>query len=496
MRPSGAGLGSNPRAVAFCRTVSPSDNERGLATAPETAVWRTGVQSSAMSKAASEITVGIDIGTTSVKAVAADADGNVVARSRVPHRILVTAPDRLEHDAGEAWRRGPEQALAELGDVGREARGVSVAAMVPSLTAVDEAGIPRTPGLLYGDARGGTGGSGNPAQSGELVGFLHWSAQQYPDAAGFWPAQAVANRALGGEAVLDTSTAATAFPLFDWRSWDPAVASAAGITTDQLPRLVPTAAECGRVGGPGGPVLASGCIDALAEQIVAGADAPGDVLVILGTTLIIWVVIPETEVPKDAGGYYPIPHTASGNFLLGGPSNAGGLFVNWALDGLGAREAAPTTDPGAVPVWAPYPRGERSPLDDPSRRAVLADLDLTQGPGAVRRATFEASGFVTRRAIEASGRSARRIVATGGGTRVDEWVQALADGTGLPVDCVAVPEGGALGSAFLARVAAGLEESMLDARRWARVSRTVEPEPRWNEAMEDRYRRFLELSPR
>ena len=449
-----------------------------------------------MSKAASEITVGIDIGTTSVKAVAADADGNVVARSRVPHRILVTAPDRLEHDADEAWRRGPQQALAELGDVGREARGVSVAAMVPSLTAVDADGVPQTPGLLYGDARGGTGGSGNPAQSGELVGFLRWSAERYPDAAGFWPAQAVANRVLGGEAVLDTSTAATAFPLFDWRSWDPAVASDAGITTDKLPRLVPTAHECGRVGGADGPVLASGCIDALAEQIVAGADDPGDVLVILGTTLIVWVVVPETEVPEDAGGFYPIPHTSPGNFLVGGPSNAGGLFVNWALDGLGARDAGPATDPGAVPVWAPYPRGERSPIDDPHRRAVLADLDLTHGPQAVRRATFEGSGFVTRRAIEASGRPARRIVATGGGIRVDEWVQALADGTGLPVDCVEVPEGGAFGSAFLGRVAAGLEASMLDARRWAHVARTVEPDPRWQAAMGGRYGRFLELSPR
>lgn len=449
-----------------------------------------------MSGAASEITVGIDIGTTSVKAVAADADGNVVARSRVPHPVIITAPDRFEHDAEQAWRRGPEQALAELGDVGRTARGLSVAAMVPSLTAVDGGGAPQTAGLLYGDVRGGTGGGGNPAQSGELVGFLRWCARECPDAAGFWPAQAVANRALGGEAVLDTSTAATAFPLFDWRRWDPEVAAAAGITTDQLPRLVPTAAECGRIGGPDGPVLASGCIDALAEQIVAGADAPGDVLVILGTTLIVWVVVPEDALPTDAGGFYPIPHTSPGNFLVGGPSNAGGLFVNWALDAFGARDVEPTMDPGAVPVWAPYPRGERSPIDDPNRRAVLADLDLTHGPAAVRRATFEASGFVTRRAIEASGRPARRIVATGGGTRVDEWVQALADGTGLPVDCVAVPEGGALGSAFLGRVAAGLETSMLDARRWARVARTVEPEPRWQTAMADRYERFLDLSPR
>ena len=54
----------------------------------------------------------------------------------------------------------------------------------------------------------------------------------------------------------------------------------------------------------------------------------------------------------------------------------------------------------------------------------------------------------------------RRIVATGGGTRVDEWVQALADCTGLPVQCTAVPEGAALGSAFLARMAAGLEAGL------------------------------------
>ena len=60
-----------------------------------------------------ELTVGIDIGTTSVKAVAADGDGTVVARARVPHRLLVPAPDQLEHDAVEAWAEGPAKALAE-----------------------------------------------------------------------------------------------------------------------------------------------------------------------------------------------------------------------------------------------------------------------------------------------------------------------------------------------------------------------------------------------
>ena len=81
--------------------------------------------------------------------------------------------------------------------------------------------------------------------------------------------------------------------------------------------------------------------------------------------------------------------------------------------------------------------------------------------------------------IEASPVPARRIVATGGGTRVDGWVEALADCTGLPVHVCAVPEGGALGAAFLARLAAGLETDMPDAARWARTARIVDPDPAW-----------------
>ena len=192
-----------------------------------------------------EITVGIDIGTSSVKAIAADADGAVVAFSRVPHKIQIPAPDRFQHDAASAWRDGPVAALAAL-ELDDAPAAVSVAAMVPSLTAVDADGVPRTPGLLYGDGRGRSDLSGaNPMQSGELLEFLRWTQAQLPDAAGYWPATAVANHALSGEAVLDTSTASTAFPLFDWTSWDPAVAGPLGVDVAQLPRLVPTV-RCSR----------------------------------------------------------------------------------------------------------------------------------------------------------------------------------------------------------------------------------------------------------
>ena len=145
-------------------------------------------------------------------------------------------------------------------------------------------------------------------------------------------------------------------------------------------------------------------------------------------------------------------------------------------------------------MWVPYPRGERVPLQDPDRRGQLVDLDLTHGPAAARRAALEATAFAARRMIEAAPVPAKRIVATGGGTRLDGWVEALADCTGLPVHVCAVPEGGALGSAFLARLAAGLETSMTDASRWARTARVVDPAPRWQPHVDARYARFCEVA--
>src|SRR3954469_11793170 len=221
----------------------------------------------------SELAVGIDIGTTSVKAVAADPDGNVVARTRVPHKIIVSRADTFEHDAGQAWRRGPRKALAQIHTDGVKA--ISVTGMVPSLCAVDRRGIPRTPGLIYGDARGRTGSGADPSGSGETKAFLKWTAEQVPDAFGFWPAQAVANYALSGEPSLDTATAFSAYPLFDGNVWDEAALAEVGAKPGQFPPVHINGEPAGRVsmgGGAGHAILGASSIDAMGEQLVAGAD--------------------------------------------------------------------------------------------------------------------------------------------------------------------------------------------------------------------------------
>jgi xylulokinase len=282
-------------------------------------------------------------------------------------------------------------------------------------------------------------------------------------------------------------------PLFNGAGWDPEQCAGCGASVEQLPRVEMMGEAVGEL--PDGPVLAAGSIDALCEQLVTGIDQEGDVLVLCGTTLIVWAIVPSSalEVP----GLWTIPHLTPGRHQIGGPSNAGGLFLSWVDRLVGSPDPSPSSqppDPRLIPVWSPYVRGERTPFHDPSRRALLDGLDLTHGPAAVRRAAFEASGFVVRHLLDLAGVRPRRIVATGGGTRVGPWMQALADATGSPVSVFGVPEGAALGAAFFARMAVGLESDMTDASRWSRIDRVVEPDPLWTGPMEDRYARFRQLA--
>jgi xylulokinase len=296
----------------------------------------------------------------------------------------------------------------------------------------------------------------------------------------------VANYALGGEAVVDFPTAFTASPLFDADGWNSAACVERGATEEQMPRVAAPGTAAGQAGGA---VLAVGAIDAVCEQMVSGANDIGDVLVLCGTTLIVWVTIPEA---RQVPGLWTIP-TMTGMSQIGGASNAGGLFLGWVDRVLGPGDPA-SADPRRVPVWSPYLRGERTPLHDPERRGVLDGLDLSHDAAALRRAAYEASGFVVRQLIDLTEADVSRIVVAGGGTRVQPWLQAIADATARPVQVSGVAEGAALGAAFLARMAVGKESAITDAARWATIERTVDPSPAWVDPVQDRYHRFLELA--
>ena len=462
--------------------------------------------------------IGVDVGTTSVKAVAVDARGRVVARARVAHRVGTPTVDRLEHDAALAWRRGPRRAFAAvLSELDGPAAGVAVAAMVPSITAVDRRGRPLLPGLLYGDIRGRDTASGEDQDedpdgvqhdSGEghdeWSRMLGWAVGALPNAAGYWPCQAVATYALSGIPAVDTAAATSFGQLYVSGGWDQSALNELGVEERQVSVVSPLGQSTGTVPGTS-TAVAGGSVDAFCEQIVAGADRPGDVLAIFGATLVVWVVSGEwIEVP----GLMTFPSMEPGQVMIGGASNAGGLFVDWACSVVGVpsrrgpgsrgaltRDDHRNDDSERIPVWLPYVRGERTPFHEPRLRASVHGLDITQGPESLVRAAHEASGFVIRRIVGRSGCEARRIVATGGGSRSLAWMQAVADATGLPVDTVAVPEGAALGAAFLARMAAGLETAFSASGSWAGMGRRIDPDPVWAAAAARRFERFEALSP-
>jgi xylulokinase len=453
------------------------------------------------------VTVGVDIGTTSVKALAVDEDGKVVAQSRVPHTVVAPEPDHLRHDARKAWHAGPKKAYAavldQLEPLGRPVAGVTVAAMVPSLTAVNRRGVPLLPGLLYGDVEGRPDAEHAEREHpiGTLLdteGFLRWAIREAPDAHGYWPGQAVATYALSGVPAIDTGVSSSMGALHHHGNWNAPALEAMGACEAQMPQVFFMGHAAGTLPGSD-TVFGGGSIDALCDQVVAGANEPGDVLVIFGATLIVWAVTLDwLQIP----GLISYPHTTADRFLVGGPSNAGALFADWArrlLRGVPRpgpdREKLPPRlgEPGRVPVWLPYIRGERTPLDDHSLRSNLYGLDIGTGPEAMERAAFEASGFVIRRMLDMAGVPARRIVASGGGSRVTAWMSAVADATNLPVDAVQVPDGGARGAAYFARMAAGLETSLDRAAAWAATGRRIEPDPAWVAPTAERYARFAQL---
>ena len=317
---------------------------------------------------------------------------------------------------------------------------------------------------------------------------MRWAAARLPGAHGYWPAQAVANFALGRVAAIDTGVAMMHGLAAQCRDqWDVAKSGQARRDAAQMPLIVNMGDAAGTVTGTDAAAGRRGPSTRMCDQIVSGADETGDVLVIFGATLIVWAVVDDwIEVP----GLWTVPHTVAGKVLVGGPSNAGALFVDWArslLHGAAApplsrrRAAVPAStgttrarrpraaaNPDRVPVWTPYLRGERAPYQRHAPCApALHGLDMTHDADALERAAYEASGFVIRHMLDRAGIKARRIVASGGGTHVVPLDAGHGRRLGSPGRHGGVPEGSALGAAYMARWRPASSRRSTGPERWA-----------------------------
>ena len=461
-----------------------------------------------------DVLVGVDVGTTGLKAVAVDLHGHLLRERAVRYPTRVAGPG-AEQDA-EAWWAAAREALPPV-VAGDAVAGVSVTCQAPTLVALDASGEPRGPALTWIDRRAtaeareleaAIGPGRNVADPYFATGKLLWWRRHrtdLEDAAVVLGAGGFVVRRLTGEHTLDESSAGLHQ---GWDGgWHPGLA-AAGVPLELLPPAVPCTEVVGRVTGeaaaatglPAGTPVAAGGIDSVGAALEAGVLAPEDPVVeMTGFSSVTIQAVPRgTTVP----GMIHTRHCLPGLDLLLTAQVTTGAVVDWVCGLTGSRELLdrperlPRERPGRV-LLMPALAGERTPTWDARARGAVLGLDLAVGAGELLLAVFEGTALALRddleRVAEATGQ-AGPVRASGGGAKSPVWLGVKADVLGRPVEVPRRGHGAAVGAALLAGLAVGTWPDAEALREPGDpVAARFEPDPVRHEAYTARFEVFRRL---
>jgi xylulokinase len=470
--------------------------------------------------------LGVDIGTASSKGVLIDEDGRLLASAVREHTVDRPRPGHVEMD-GEVWWDEFRSLAAELTPHG-EVAAVGVSGMGPCVLVTDEKGTPLRPAILYGidtraveqiaaltDELGGAPSilrrCGSVLSTQAVGPKLRWLAEHEPAiwaraARIFMPASWLAWR-LTGQYTVDYHSASQCTPMFDVHALDwyrPGVAAVAPEL--ELPRLGWAGEVAGPVsvavaGIPAGTPVILGTIDAWSEAVSAGAQNPGDLMLMYGSTmfLIATTDIATVDRPLAAPSMWGTVGALPGTRNLAGGMATSGALTGWLRDLVGGvpyetlLAEAEASGPGANGLlMLPYFAGERTPLMDPDARGIVAGLTLDHTRGDLYRAALEATALGVRHNVEvmrAAGARMDRVVAVGGGTRGGLWTRIVSDVTGLSQVVPTVTIGASYGAAYLAAAAVG----EADIAAWNPPQETVVPTP--SPAYDELYGLYRDLYP-
>ncbi|WP_454197996.1 FGGY-family carbohydrate kinase [Nocardia sp. Marseille-Q1738] len=469
--------------------------------------------------------LGIDIGTSSSKGVLADADGTIVARAERAHDVSMPHPGWVEHDAETVWWADFVTLAQELvrAAEGAPLDGLAVSGIGPCLLPADAEGKPLRPAILYGvDTRASAeiaelddefgaqavlDRAGSPLTSQAVGPKARWLARHEPEVAARTAMLLMASsflvHRLTGRYVLDHQSASQCVPLYDLRERAWATDWAAQVVPGwSLPELAWPTEIVGRVtadaasvtGLPAGLPVTTGTIDAWAEAASVGVRAPGDAMIMYGTTLFLVQVLTD---PRPHPGLWGTCGAWPGTYTLAAGMATSGAVTDWLRKLVGGEFTDLVADAAGVPVGSrgllalPYFAGERTPLFDPDARGIIAGLTLGHGRAELYRAVLEGIAYGVRHNLAAmteAGGQASRLVAVGGGTKGGLWTQIVSDVTGLEQQLPADTVGACLGDALLAAEAAGVDTS-----GWNPVVDTVRPYPERTAKYEEYYRHYREL---
>ncbi|MDZ7801774.1 MAG: FGGY-family carbohydrate kinase [Trueperaceae bacterium] len=465
--------------------------------------------------------LGIDVGTYSSKGVLVTPAGEVVRQEMVEHGMDVPKAGWAEHDAEGVWWHDVVALCRRLLDGeryrGSDVVGVAVSAIGPCLLALDEADRPLRPAILYGvdtraqaeiaeltDAIGAEEvlSFSKTAFTSQAIGpKIVWLKRHEPEV---WARTARLTTAssylvfrLTGEHVMDRHTASHWMPLIDMErmAWSERYAEHVA-PTSMLPNLawsderagVVTQAAADETGLAAGTPVAVGAVDALSEALSVGVAAPGDLMIMYGSTAFFILVL---ERPLADPRVWMTGGAFDGQYALAAGMATTGSLTRWIRDAFakdlpseGAYQALFDAAAGVPPgseglLMLPYFSGERTPINDPNARGVLAGLTLAHGRPHVFRAALEGVAHGIRHNLEVFeelGAPIERLVAVGGGVQGGLWPQIVSDVTGRTQH---VPErtiGASYGDAFLAGLASGTLDRT-DLNSWVRGGTTVHPQP-------------------
>jgi xylulokinase len=338
--------------------------------------------------------VGLDVGTSSTKAIAVAPDGAVIGRAGGEYAVSTPAPGHAEQDP-ELWWRAAQAALGEL-DAG-DVAGIGLSGQMHGLVLLDERLRPLRPAILWNDQRTAAECeeieravglerlielTGNRALTGFTAPKLLWVRRHEPDvyariAHVLLPKDYVRLR-LTGELATDVSDASGTL-LFDVgaRDWSEQVLELLGLPGEWLPPALEAAAVSGSTAA-GVPVAAGGG-DQAAGAVGVGVVRPGSVSVALGTSGVVFGVLPELAV--DARGMaHTFCHAVPGTWHAMGVMLSAAGALEWLQRSVVPRtpieallDAAAGWEPGCEGLqFAPYLAGERTPHADPDARAAFA----------------------------------------------------------------------------------------------------------------------------
>jgi xylulokinase len=467
------------------------------------------------------VAIGLDVGTTAVKAIAVSETGEVLASCEEEYPLSTPKPGWAEQDP-EDWWRATQRALERL-DAG-EVAGIGLSGQMHGLVALDAADEVIRPAILWNDGRTGAECeeieervglerlvelTGNRALTGFTAPKLLWLRTHEPEhyeriAHVLLPKDYVRFK-LTGERAQDAADASGTL-LFDvaGRRWSDEVVAALELDRDWLPTVLESPELAGHTSD--GIPVAAGAGDQAAGALGVGVVRPGPASVALGTSGVVFTGLDEYAHDR-LGRVHAFCHAVPGVWQAMGVMLSAAGSLRWLRDATGADvgfgelvEEAAAWDPGVEGLtFLPYLAGERTPHADPDARGAFAGLSLRHDRGALVRAVLEGVAFGLRDSLDLItelGDRPERGRVSGGGARSELWLQVIASVLELPLERVAVEEGAAYGAALLGGIAGGLWSDAEEAvAACVRPRGEIEPVEAWIEPYREGRERFRGLYP-